>query len=259
MQTARELFQAGRLEDAIESLGVGLRSNPTDAQRRVFLFELLCLTGNHERAEKQLDVLARNGPEAEMGTLLYRAALQADRLREHMFATGDFPAPLTAPARFTGTLNGQPFTTLEDADPRIGARLEVYAAGRYLWLPLEHVASIRMGQPSRVRDLIWAPATLMTGPEFRELELGEVLLPVLTPGVSRHSDPNVRLGRLTEWTELPDGRQTPVGQKLLLVDDEEMPILEVRELIIERTPNDESARSSTALADDAPAPSDAST
>lgn len=236
MQTARQLFQAGRLEEAIESLGAGLRSDPTDAQRRVFLFELLCLTGNHERAEKQLDVLARSGPQAEMGTLLYRSALQADRLREHMFATGDFPAPLAHVPALAGTLNGQPFSALTDADPRVGARLEVYAAGRYMWIPLEHVASIRMAAPTRLRDLIWAPATVQTGPGFKGAELGEVFLPVLTPGVARHPDAEVRLGRRTEWITLDDGRQAPVGQKLLLVDDEEFPILEIRDLEIAVVP-----------------------
>ena len=55
--TAKELFQAGRIDEAIETLGIELRSNPTDAQRRTFLFELLCFAGNYDRAEKQLDVL----------------------------------------------------------------------------------------------------------------------------------------------------------------------------------------------------------
>ena len=236
MQTARELYQAGRLEDAIELLGAGLRSDPTDAQQRVFLFELLCLTGNHERAEKQLDVLARAGRDAEMGTLLYRSALQADRLREHMFATGDVPAPLANAPTISGTLNGQPFASLEDADPRVGRRLEVYAAGRYLWIPLEHVASLRLGQPRRVRDLIWAPGKLLTGPGFKGAELGDVFVPVLTPGVARNADPELRTGRRTDWIELPDGRQAPVGQKLFLVDDEEFPVLEVRDLEIAVVP-----------------------
>ena len=43
--TASEHFQAGRLEAAIETLGVELRSNPTDVQRRSFLFELLAFAG----------------------------------------------------------------------------------------------------------------------------------------------------------------------------------------------------------------------
>ena len=228
---ARELFQAGRLDEAIESLGVELRRDPTDAQRRAFLFELLSFAGNHERAEKQLDVLGTASTQAGIGALTYKAALQADRLRTEMFTRGELPTG-PAPAAVAGTLNGEPFTSLEDADPRVGARLEVFAGGQYLWLPLEHVASRRMEPPARLRDLLWSPAKLLTGPGFRGVELGEVLLPVLTPLAATHPDPLVRLGRMTVWEELPDGRPAPAGQRLLLVDGEEVPLLELRELVI---------------------------
>jgi hypothetical protein len=56
--TARELFDAGKLNNAIEALGAELRERPTDLHRRTFLFELLCFAGNWDRADKQLDVLA---------------------------------------------------------------------------------------------------------------------------------------------------------------------------------------------------------
>ncbi len=133
----------------------------------------------------------------------------------------------------SGTLNGTPFTSLEDADPRIGARLEVFAAGQYTWLPLEHVASVRMAAPKLLRDLLWAPAMVRTGPGFRGEELGEVLLPALAPLSWRSPDGEVRLGRVTDWEELPDGDEAPVGQKMLLVDGEPFPILELRDLEIE--------------------------
>lgn len=236
MQTARELYSAGRLDEAIESLGVALRSDPTDAQRRAFLFELLAFAGQHERAERQLDVLGRADKGAELASLGFKAALQADRLRAEMFTTGNLPAG-APPAAVSGTLNGQPFSSLEDADPRIGARLEVFAAGQYMWLPLEHVATVRMERPAKLRDLLWAPAKLLTGPGFRGLELGEVLLPAMSPLASAHADPLVRLGRVTVWDELPDGRAAPAGQKLLLVDGEEFPLLEVRELLIQPPSN----------------------
>lgn len=246
---AQTLLKDGRLADAIELLGVELRGNPTDAQRRTFLFELLAFAGEHQRAERQLDVLAQAGAEAQMGTLLYRGALTADGKRREMFARGDLPTG-PAPRAVRGTLNGRPFESLEDADPRIGARLEVFAAGRYLWLPLEHVASISMVPPTRLRDLLWAPATLHTGAGFKDMELGEVLLPVLTPDAATHPDPDVRLGRVTDWRELPDGRQAPVGQKLLLVDGEEFPILELRELVV--TPAASSTDPAAPHAEEAP-------
>jgi type VI secretion system protein ImpE len=234
---ARELYQAGRLADAIEALTAEVRKDPTDGQRRTFLFELLCFAGAFDRAGKQLDVLGQAGQEAAMGMLLYRAALHAEQTRQMMFATGPLPFSTREPAPVSGTLNGKRFTSLVDADPRIGARLEVFAAGEYLWIPFEHIASIRVDPPKRLRDLMWAPAIVRPSGSFKGGELGEVLLPALAPLTWQHADPQVQLGRVTEWQELPDGREAPIGQKLLLVDDEETSLLEVRQLEFTPGPN----------------------
>jgi type VI secretion system protein ImpE len=230
--TAEALFREGRLAEAIDVLGAELRSNPTDARRRTFLFELLCFAGQFDRAEKQLDVLAAAGRESAMGALLYRSALHAERTRRGMFRSGTLP--LGNPAPVAGTLNGTPFTALRDADPRIGARLEVFAAGEYVWIPFAHIESLQLAPPKRLRDLLWAPAAVRTGPEFTGMELGEVLVPVLTPEAAEDDDDAVRLGRVTQWIELPDGAAAPIGQKLLLVDDAEFPLLEVRDLAVTR-------------------------
>src|SRR5258708_36412680 len=88
---AQELFQAGKLDEAVQALGAELRDNPTDARRRTFLFELLCFAGEYQRAEKQLDVLGSDGRQAEMGALLYRSALHAERIRQAIFEQKDYP------------------------------------------------------------------------------------------------------------------------------------------------------------------------
>ncbi|MEN6601313.1 MAG: virulence protein SciE type, partial [Bryobacteraceae bacterium] len=66
--TAKDLFQAGRLEEAVRALGIELRNDPTDQKRRTFLFELLCFDGEYDRAEKQLDILADASKEAGLGS-----------------------------------------------------------------------------------------------------------------------------------------------------------------------------------------------
>ena len=225
---AIDLYKSGKIEEAARVLAGELRNDPTNVRSRVFLFELLCFMGELDRAEKQLDILSDISKEAGMGALIYRSALQAERLRREMFETKTFPQ--TDAESFPQViLNGTAFKTVEDADPRIGRRMEVYAAGSYLWLPFAHIASVHVEAPRRVRDLIWIPAVLKTGPKCRGLDLGEVMIPALTPFAFRHSDKRVRLGRQTVWDEA-DGALVPEGQKMLLVDGEEFPILEVRTL-----------------------------
>ncbi|HXN49319.1 MAG TPA: type VI secretion system accessory protein TagJ [Bryobacteraceae bacterium] len=234
---AKELFQAGKLTEAVQALGAELRENPTDAKRRTFLFELLCFAGDYDRAEKHLGVLAQASPTSEMGGLLYRGVLAAERARQETFDKREYNMmPPVDAAPLTGTLNGKPFTSLTDADGRIGPRLETFSAGTYLWLPFAHIASIRIDPPRRLRDLLWLPAKVLTGPAFQGTELGELLIPVLSPLSWRNPDEEVRLGRVTVWEEGEDGEEVPFGQKMLLVDGEEIPLLEVRSLTVNATP-----------------------
>jgi type VI secretion system protein ImpE len=227
--TAAQLYREGKLNAAIQALSADLRNDPADQKGRTFLFELLCFAGEYDRAEKHLDVLAGAGMDAATGALMYRAALAGERTRNELFAKQNYPTSPAEPVR--GTLNGKPFEELEDADPRIGPRLEIYAAGDYMWLPLAHIASVELQPPKRLRDLLWAPAMVRTGPKFRSLELGEVMIPALSPFSFRHADDAVRLGRATVWEE-QEGEAVPFGQKMLLVDGEEFPLLELRRLEI---------------------------
>jgi type VI secretion system protein ImpE len=238
--TARELYQAGKLKEAIAALNIEVRDNPGDVRRRTFLFELLAFAGDYDRAEKQLGVLAGGSGEAQLGTVVYRASLHAEKTRRDLFTKKDFPAQSTdADAELTGTLNGQPFSVIVDADPTIGPRLEAYAGGSYIWIPFKHIDSIECEPPKRVRDLLWIPAIVRTGPAFKMMELGEVLLPALTWDASLADDDLVRLGRVTNWVEDEIGNVKPIGQKMLLVDGEDVPFLELRKLEFTRSQAEE--------------------
>jgi len=228
MDTAKELFELGRVRDAEKALTAYLREHPTDVAQRTFLFELLCFSGDYDRAEKQLGVLAQGNSQSEMGALLYYAALHAEKIRHQVFGDEQFSkdGAISPP----GMLNGRPFQSLSDADPDIGARLEVFAAGAYLWIPFQHIASLEMGPPKKLRDTLWMPALVRTGPSFQGKELGEVLIPAIYPFSWKHPDESVWLGRLTDWTADEHGTEYPSGQKLLLLDGEEIPFLEIRSL-----------------------------
>jgi type VI secretion system protein ImpE len=226
---ALSLYRAGHLREAIDALGDELKKQPLDTKRRTFLFELLCFAGEFDRATKHLDILSDANPEAAAGAMLYRSALHAERERQDMFANNALPIGSAHPSS-PGELNGVEFTGLADADPRIGANLEAFIAGSYTWIPFAYIESIETEPPKRLRDLLWMPAILHTTDDFRLQDLGEVLLPVISPLSWKHSDDDVRLGRATVWEENPQHGDIPLGQKLLLRGEDEEPFLEVRKL-----------------------------
>src|ERR1051326_8176710 len=149
---AKELFEQGRVREAEQALSVYLRDHPTDTTQRTFLFELLCFSGEFERAEKHLGVLGKGTPQSELAAMLYFSALHAEKTRHDLFEKEAFPRS-PAPAPPPGRLNGKPFAAIADADSQIGARIEVFAGGSYMWLPFAHLASLEIQPLSRLRDM----------------------------------------------------------------------------------------------------------
>jgi type VI secretion system protein ImpE len=238
-------YRDGQLQLAISALGDELKKQPLDTKRRTFLFELLCFAGEYDRASKQLDILSDANKEAAAGAMLYRAALHAERTRQEMFGKDELPLGTTHPSP-SGNLNGVEFSSVEDADPRIGPHLEAFIAGSYTWIPLAYVESVEIQPPRKLRDLLWTPAILHTTEDFRLRDLGEVLIPALAPLSWKHSDDAVRLGRATAWEENEKYGAVPYGQKLLMRGEEEVPFLELRHLTFHRAgKTQETAESAT--------------
>ena len=229
--TPQELYRAGELNQAIAALSEELRSHPLDAKRRTFLFELLCFAGQWDRAEKHLDVLACQDSKNVPSILLYRSALYAERTRDEMFLSGSLPAAADEASAREGRWNGERFESLADADPRIGDHIEIFIAGTYSWIPIRYIERLEIEPPKTLRDLLWARARVQTSPAFRLQDLGEVLLPVLAPLSHQSTDDAVRLGRVSVWQDSTEGGERILGQKLFLVDGEEIPLLEFRSVV----------------------------
>ena len=120
---------------------------------------------------------------------------------------------------------------MSDSDPRIGANLEVFIAGSYTWIPIHYLRRLEIEPPTNLRDLVWARARVDTSADFRLQELGEVLLPVLAPLSSKHADESVHLGRESAWEPDETYSEIPYGAKLILIDDVEVPLLELRSVV----------------------------
>jgi len=254
---AEQSLQAGDLQGALTQLQDQVRKNPANVQYRVFLFQLLAVLGQWERAFTQLKVLG----EMDAGTLAmvktYQAALSCEALRAEVFAGQRTPLLFGQPEQWmalliealrltatgagteaqtmreqafaaapttNGTLDGQPFEWIADADMRLGPMLEAIINGRYYWVPFAHIRTLRIEQPTDLRDLVWLPAT------FIWANGGEVVgfIPTRYPDSAHSDDAMLRLSRKTEWQERPGDCYVGLGQRLLATDTGEYPLLDCR-------------------------------
>lgn len=263
MHTANTLLAGGDPQAALAALEQQVRAHPADAKLRVFLFQLLAVLGQWQRALTQLAVCA----ELDAGTLAmvgtYREALQCEAVREAVFAGQTLPhvfgrpqawvawlaEALAADARgevaaaaalrarafdaappSCGSLNGEPFDWIADADGRLGPILEAIINGRYCWVPFDALSQVSFEAPEDLRDLVWTPAQLT----FPHGGATVALVPTRYVGTAHHADGALRLARRTDWVtrDADDPGACGWGQRVLLTSAGEQGVLQCRELLL---------------------------
>jgi type VI secretion system protein ImpE len=269
MATAAEHFQAGHLNEAIEAQLQGVRSAPLDSGRRTFLFELLAFSGQWDRAEQQLAVLAQETAEKGWGASVYQNLVAAEKKRQQVFAGQARPDVFVDPPAFvasrwealellsrgtaeataagiqklaesdaatptvSGTINEQPVSGLRDADDLLAPILEVMLLRDYVWVPWAQIRELEVEKPVHPRDLLWTPAKIV----LSDGEERRAYLPALYPGTSNlessaATKDDLKLGRMTDWV-VPEneGPVRGAGQHLLVAGERDFGLLEVRKFV----------------------------
>ena len=251
-----DLLKAGRLSEAIERVAEEVKARPGDTAARTFYFELLALSGDLDRAAKQLDVLANET--GEMGNL-YLGAIQAEKERRSFFHGGSRPKLLVesphatlyleavdsyaagqsaaalerlnaveTPAPLHALLNGAEVHEMNDSHDLLGPFLEVVIDGHYAWAPWEAIHSLNIPGPRYLRNTVWTPASL----SLHSGDQGQVLLFSLY--VDSHlGEDDIKLGRRTMWEQDPAGFTIASGQKVIATEQRDWPILEIRSVEVE--------------------------
>lgn len=251
-----DLLKAGRLSEALERVAEEVKAKPSDLAARTFYFELLSLSGDLDRAAKQLDVLANET--GEMGNL-YLGAIQAERERRSFFHGGPRPKLLVdspcansyleavecyasgqssavlerlnaaeSPAPLRAFLNGEEFHELNDSHDLLGPFLELVSDNHYAWVSWDAIQSLTIPEPRYLRNTVWTPASLSlhTGHQ------GQVLL--FSFYVDSHlGEEDIKLGRRTIWQQDPGGFTTAFGQIVIATEQRDWPILEIRSIEVE--------------------------
>lgn len=258
MADADELFRQGDLDGARAALVEGVRSAPSDAKARMFLFQLLAIAGEWDKARKQLTTLAQLSPEAQMLSVAYGQAIDAEAERARVFA-GETRASLLVDSEWarpipeaiehfahgrvaegeaardaafdaapetSGELDGVAFDWIADADSRFGPTFEAIVAGRYGLVPFDVVVSVTSEGPKDLRDILWYPVQIA----FKSGQSIAAMLPTRYPGSEGSADVQERLARATGWTDT-DWGQSGSGQHIwALSGGEDRDLLSVRSL-----------------------------
>ena len=260
MDDADIRLRAGDLDGARAALVENVRSNPSDPGARLFLFQLLALAGDWEKARNHLNTLAKLSPEAQMLSVVYNQALDAEAERAEVFAgrakasvlrgewadgiasalqhyaQGDVAAgdaardeALEQAPDTPGELDGVRFDWIADSDGRFGPMFEVIMHGRYGLIAFSEVERITSEGPRDLRDIVWYPVEIA----FKEGQSVAALLPARYPGTEHSDDTAERLGRSTSW-KTEGGVETGSGQHLLaLSTGEETGLLSLRSLVFD--------------------------
>lgn len=95
--TPEEYLRDGDPREALTILQKQVRARPDDAKLRIFLFQLLCVLGQWERALSQLEVASTLDPAALAMTQTYREAIRCELLRTQVFDGRKSPMVLGQP------------------------------------------------------------------------------------------------------------------------------------------------------------------
>lgn len=257
---AYELLREGRLEEALTALKDQIRRDAANPKHRVFLFQLLAVQGDWQRALTQLNTVAELDPQTSAMAQMYRTAVECEALRSEVFrgnrsplilgepepwvalliqalghvAAGEFNqarrlqmeafdlAPVSA-----GTIDDQPFEWLADADSRLGPVLEAIVNGAYYWIPFHRIRQIDLEPPVDLRDVVWTAA------HFTWTNGGEMvgLIPTRYVGSELSADSALLMSRKTDWNDLGQGYFVGSGQRMLTTDTGDFSLMDARKVL----------------------------
>jgi type VI secretion system protein ImpE len=254
---ALQLIGKGKLAQALVALQDLVRSDASNPKHRIFLFQLLCVMGQWNRALTQLNVAAELDAAALPMAQTYREAIQCEALRADIFAGRRMPLVFGEPRPWLalmfealrldaaddiagaarareqafdgaraigGSIDGTRFAWLADADQRLGPALEAIVNGRYFWIPFERISRIEIDPPADLRDVVWTAASFTWSNGAASVGL----IPTRYADTVASGVDELLLARRTEWVERGAMSGYGLGQRMLAADGGEYALMDVR-------------------------------
>lgn len=254
-----DYLQQAKLDEALAELQAQVRNAPSKVEQRIFLFQLLAVMGQWQRALTQLNVAGELDDAALAMVQTYREAIRCEVLRAEVFAGKRSPQLFGKPSQWaanlvealrlsadghyaqanalreeafelapttSGVCDGKAFEWIADADMRLGPIFEVIVNGQYFWVPVQQIQQITIEEPADLRDMVWMPAY------FVWANGGETvgLIPTRYPASENSEDDSIRLARKTEWEQHGEALYFGYGQRVLTTDADEYSLMDIRSI-----------------------------
>ncbi|MEG3753044.1 type VI secretion system accessory protein TagJ [Psychromonas arctica] len=250
MKKIKEMLQSGKLTDAIQYLETQLKDDPMNVDFRSSLIELLCIKGELERADKQLNLMVQKHPDFLIGATNLRQLIRAEQSRK------DFADGKSVPDLFNGTnqhseallqlsielhngdadsmkekaekleeirpeltikLNDNVVTEMRDLDDTLGGFIEIFGTdGKFYLAELSQIDFITFKPAASIIEQVWRRVEL----SIKDGPSGEAHIPLVYTQSETDAE---KLGRETDWKEFAPELMMGVGQKMWFVDDTAIP------------------------------------
>ncbi|GHA54988.1 type VI secretion system accessory protein TagJ [Photobacterium aphoticum] len=268
MKALRALLQEAKLSEAITYVASQLKDNPENIELRSSFIELLCIDGQFERADKQLQLLIKQHPDCLVGAVNIRQLLRAAQARLD-FEQGAATASLVREVdeAFTAmvqlrmalrekkasevltcaeqleaqrqpvvmTIDGHTHSELRDLDDSLAGFLELFGTdGNYYLVPFDAIQRLEILPVRSLIEQVWRKVDI----EIEGGLSGEAFVPMTYIGSQTDAE---KLGRETDWcavlgTEVCVG----VGQKMMLFGEEALVLSQIGCAVEAKQPDQQS-------------------
>lgn len=255
----QQQIKNGDLTAAIAATKAAIRKAPTDPELRFMLFQTLSLAADWEAASNQLVAYSELTGRQSPLPIVFNDVIHAEVRRKHVFLGQEAPTIFGEPPEWvsylvqslaqtaqgnhtdairlrsealeqapavSGSINGTPFEWLMDGDSRMGTLFEAIINGQYYWVPQSRLRSVTLEEPTQARDAIWAAAELSLENDARI----SAFIPVRYPGAASWKSDLLKLSRETAWDSPAEGFYVGLGQRVLMTNDGEFPLLDIRQI-----------------------------
>ena len=255
LDQAIQAFNQADLPGAIANCNQGLRKDPNDHNLRVMLCQFLCFEENWDRisilTKQLLAQMAEDRPTQFFCQVVQQLAA-AEQQRAQVFAGKEEPTIVHSNselvegllkihqavvagqasealehsdrleetmASLSGTCNQQSFDAFFDFHMPTRFVLEcLYPQGGYAWIPWWEISKMTVSELSRPLDQCWLQVQI----EAKEADMAPfyVYVPARYHGTAQSSDPQLQLGRQTDWLD-SDGIDRGVGRRIFSLGNDQ--------------------------------------